>query len=729
MNANIETPITDTLRENYMPYAMSVIVSRAIPEIDGLKPAHRKLLYTMYKMGLLKGQKMKSANVVGQTMKLNPHGDAAIYDTMVRLSRGNEALLHPFVDSKGNFGKVYSKNMAYAASRYTEVKLAQISEELFANIDKGNVDFQNNYDNTTTEPLLLPVTFPTVLVNPNLGIAVGMASNICSFNLAEVCETTVELMRNPDHPIELTLKAPDFPTGGSIIYSQEEMASIYRTGRGSFKLRAKYSYDKKNNCIEITEIPYTTTIEAIIEKIIAEIKKGTIKEISDIRDESDKSGLKITIDLKRGTDPDTLMARLYKMTPLQDSFGCNFNILIAGMPKVMGVREILTEWVAFRTECVKRELYFDITKKKDYLHLLQGLKKILLDIDKAVAIIRDTEAEDEVVPNLMIGFGIDQVQAEYIAEIKLRHLNRQYVLKKISEVDSLASEIEDLEDLLGSKTRLKNYIIKQLEGVAKKYGRPRKTEIVYSDEIVAYEEVAEQVDDYPVNIFVTRDGYFKKITHQSLNQTIRMSGDQKLKEGDVIVQSFEAQNSDDIVVITDGHQAYKSKVHEFEDMKASSLGEFLPGKIGMDAGEKPILVITTGDYKGYVVFFFEDGRCAKVPLTSYQTKANRKRLTGAYCDKLKLVKCVYVREDCEYVMSATNGKTLIVNTAMIPSKESRSTQGVKTMSMKGKNTLYKVEEYKDGMFKKPDKYKTKNLPAVGTFLSSEDKEIEQTTFE
>lgn len=716
--------ITSTLRENYMPYAMSVILSRAIPEIDGFKPSHRKLLYTMYKMGLMTGQRMKSAKIAGATMSLNPHGDAAIYETMVRMSRGNETLLYPFVDSKGSFGKVYSRDMAYAASRYTEAKLAPICAEVFANIDKNNVDFVRNFDNTMDEPVLLPVTFPNILANPTQGIAVGMASNICSFNMEELCRTTAELMRNPDHQIETTLLAPDFSTGGVLIYDAEEMKRIYETGRGSFKLRGTYTYDKKGGCIDITEIPYTTSCEAIIEKIVALVKAGSLKEIKDVRDETDINGLKITIDVKNGTDPDLLMAKLFKTTPLEDSFSCNFNVLVKGQPAVRGVREILTEWAAFRTDCFKREKEYDIKKKKDALHLLLGLKKILLDIDKAVKIVRETEDDADVVPNLMIGFGIDERQAEYIADIKLRNLNRQYVIKKIEEVDTLKSEIADLEALLGSRTRVRNAIISQLEKVAKKYSEPRKTKIIFADEIKEV-KIEEKIDDYEVNVFVTKEGYFKKITPLSL----RMGGDHKLKEGDEIAYTFQTTNNCDIIVLTDRYQAYKAHVYDFADCKASVMGDYLPAKLGFEDGERPIYCLLTKDYKGFLCFFYEDGRAAKTPLDSFETKTNRKKLTGAYSSKKKLVFADSSREEVQYVLTSTNGKTLIVNSAMIPSKAKRDTIGVKVLELKGKNTLFKVERYRDGMFAKPERYKTKNIPAVGTFISSDDKEASQMTLE
>jgi len=723
-NLNTEQPITQTLEENYMPYAMSVIISRAIPEIDGFKPSHRKLLYTMYKMGLLTGNRTKSANVVGQTMKLNPHGDSAIYETMVRLSRGYEALLHPYVDSKGNFGKVYSRDMAYAASRYTEVKLDPICSEIFKNIDKDTVDFVPNYDNTQTEPTLLPVTFPNILVNPNQGIAVGMASNICPFNLEEICNTTIELINNPDHLIESTLKAPDFPTGGILIFSHAEMKNIYETGKGSFKIRAKYNYVKKDNCIEITEIPYTTTVEAIMDKIIELVKSGSIKEISDVRDETDLSGLKLTIDLKRGVDPDVLMTKLYKLTPLEDSFACNFNILIAGMPRVMGIKEILNEWIAFRTECIKRETYFNINKKREKLHLLIGLKKILLDIDKAIKIIRDTEDEAEVVPNLMIGFGIDEKQAEFIAEIKLRNLNREHVLKRISEVDELKKEIEELEDILANKNKLLKIIVDELTNVKNKFKQPRKTEIVFEDEITVY-KAEEHIEDYPVTVFITREGYFKKITPQSL----RMSGEQKLKEGDSITQVVETTNKSEILVFTDQCQVYKAHLYDFEESKASLLGDFLPAKLSMDEGENVLYAAITNDYNGYMLFFFEDGRAAKIDMSSYETKTNRKKLTNAYSGKSPLVAAMQIKDEIDCVLTSTNGRILIVNTGAISPKTTRDSMGIKVMTLKSNNKLKSVKELKDNTFVNPDRYKTKNIPAAGSFLSQQDKEKEQLMLE
>ncbi len=706
--------ITDTLETNFMPYAMSVIVSRAIPEIDGFKPSHRKLLYTMYKMGLINGGRIKSANIVGRTMQLNPHGDAAIYETMVRLSKGNETLLHPYVDSKGNFGKSYSKNMVYAAARYTEAKLESICNELFNDIDKDTVDFVDNYDSTMKEPTLLPVSFPSVLVNTNSGIAVGMASNICSFNLKELCDTTIGIIKNPDFDIFETLKAPDFIGGAGMIYDRNALEEVYKTGRGSLKLRAKYSYDKSSNCIDITEIPATTTCEAIIEKIIEKVKAGSLKEISDIRDETDKSGLKITIDLKRGVDAEKLMKRLYKMTPLEDSFSANFNILVAGVPRVMGVKEILTEWIAFRTECVNRRVFFDLSKAKDKLHLLLGLKKILLDIDKAIKIIRNTEEEAEVVPNLMIGFGIDQIQAEYVAEIKLRHLNKQYILKRLEDVDQLKKDIEDMEDILSSKSRVKKIIVDELTKVAEKYGKDRRTEIIY-DDIEEIEEV-EEVPDYPVHLFFTRDGYFKKITPLSL----RMGGEQKLKEGDELVSTVETTNKAELLFFTDKCQVYKSKASEFEDSKASVLGDFVPSKLGFEADEKPVCMIVTTDYSGFMMFFFENGKAAKVNMQGYDTKTNRKKLIKAYSDKVPLVSAFYLKEDAEYVLTSTAGRVLLVNTGAISIKTTKDTAGVNVMTLKKYHKVQSVRPYVEGEFAKPYRYRTKTLPAAGATLSADD---------
>lgn len=712
----VEQHITDTLEVNYMPYAMSVIMSRAIPEIDGFKPSHRKLLYTMYKMGLLQGGTIKSANIVGRTMQLNPHGDAAIYETMIRLARGNESLLHPYVESKGNFGKSYSKNMQYAASRYTEAKLAPISAELFRDIDKDTVDFVPNYDNTMTEPTLLPVTFPSVLVNANMGIAVGMASNICSFNLKEICDTTVALIKDPDADITETLKAPDFIGGGQILYDEDKMNEIFRTGRGSFKIRAKYSYDKKNNCIDIYEIPATTTTEAIIDKIVELAKGGKAKEISDIRDETDKKGLKITIDLKRGTDADKLMKKLYKMTPLEDSFGCNFNVLIAGTPRVLGVRELLLEWIAFRTECVNRRVFFDLSKAKDRLHLLEGLQKILLDIDKAIRIIRSTDEESEVVPNLMIGFGIDKIQADYVAEIKLRHLNREYILKKTEDIEKLRAEIEDMEDILASRSRVKKIIVNELSDVVKNYDKPRRSEIIYTSDIDDESEPDEEIPNYPVTLFFTKEGYFKKITPQSL----RMSGEQKLKENDEIIETVEAANNTELLFFTDKCRVYKTKAADFDDSKASVLGDYVASKLEMEPDENAVYMAVTTDYKGFMLFFFENGKLAKIDLSAYETKTNRKKLIKAYCEKFPVVNMFCVTEDKEYVMKSTSGRILLLNTGAIAVKTTKDSMGVSVMTLKKGHRVSSVKEYTDGEFVKPARYRTRTLPAAGATLSADD---------
>lgn len=712
----VEQHITDTLEVNYMPYAMSVIMSRAIPEIDGFKPSHRKLLYTMYKMGLLQGGTIKSANIVGRTMQLNPHGDAAIYETMIRLARGNESLLHPYVESKGNFGKSYSKNMQYAASRYTEAKLAPISAELFRDIDKDTVDFVPNYDNTITEPTLLPVTFPSVLVNANMGIAVGMASNICSFNLKEICDTTVALIKDPDADITETLKAPDFIGGGQILYDEDKMNEIFRTGRGSFKIRAKYSYDKKNNCIDIYEIPATTTTEAIIDKIVELAKGGKAKEISDIRDETDKKGLKITIDLKRGTDADKLMKKLYKMTPLEDSFGCNFNVLIAGTPRVLGVRELLLEWIAFRTECVNRRVFFDLSKAKDRLHLLEGLQKILLDIDKAIRIIRSTDEESEVVPNLMIGFGIDKIQADYVAEIKLRHLNREYILKKTEDIEKLRAEIEDMEDILASRSRVKKIIVNELSDVVKNYDKPRRSEIIYTSDIDDESEPDEEIPNYPVTLFFTKEGYFKKITPQSL----RMSGEQKLKENDEIIETVEAANNTELLFFTDKCRVYKAKAADFDDSKASVLGDYVASKLEMEPDENAVYMAVTTDYKGFMLFFFENGKLAKIDLSAYETKTNRKKLIKAYCEKFPVVNMFCVTEDKEYVMKSTSGRILLLNTGAIAVKTTKDSMGVSVMTLKKGHRVSSVKEYTDGEFVKPARYRTRTLPAAGATLSADD---------
>lgn len=716
----VEQPIVSTIRENYMPYAMSVILSRAIPEIDGFKPSHRKLLYMMYKMGLLNGGRTKSANIVGATMKLNPHGDFAIYDTMVRLSRGYEALLHPYVDSKGNFGKFYSRDMAWAASRYTEAKLDAICNELFRDIDKDTVDFVDNYDNTMKEPSLLPVAFPSVLVNANTGIAVGMASNICSFNLREICETTAALIRDPDHDIKSTLPAPDFTGGCQIIYDENVINQVYETGRGSIKLRAKYVYDKSANCIDILSIPATTTCEVIIEKVIDLVKQGKVKEISDIRDETGIDGLKITIDLKRGIDADKLMTKLYRFTTLEDSYACNFNVLIAGVPRVLGVKALLEEWIAFRIECVRRRTYFDRNKKADKLHLLRGLEKILLDIDKAVKIVRETDEESEVVPNLMIGFGIDEIQAEYVAEIKLRHLNREYILKRTKDLEDLEKEIAELDEILKSKARIKTIIVKELKSIAEKYGQPRKSIIIY-DDVARYEEETVEIPDYPVNLFFTKEGYFKKITPQSL----RMSGEQKLKDGDEIIQELEFTNNCDLLFFTDKCQVYKAKADDFAQTKASVLGDYVAAKLGFDEGENAVKMVVTKDYKGMLLFAFENGKAAKVPLESYATKTNRKKLTGAYSDKSPLVGLLYIPEDEEVLFKASSGNMLLVHTGALALKTTRSTQGVAVLKPKKGHRLFSIERYKDGTFTNPKRYRTGSLPARGALPVNDDSKDEQ----
>lgn len=716
----VEQPIVSTIRENYMPYAMSVILSRAIPEIDGFKPSHRKLLYMMYKMGLLNGGRTKSANIVGATMKLNPHGDYAIYDTMVRLSRGYEALLHPYVDSKGNFGKFYSRDMAWAASRYTEAKLDAICNELFRDIDKDTVDFVDNYDNTMKEPSLLPVAFPSVLVNANTGIAVGMASNICSFNLREICETTAALIRDPDHDIKSTLPAPDFTGGCQIIYDENVINQVYETGRGSIKLRAKYVYDKSANCIDILSIPATTTCEVIIEKVIDLVKQGKVKEISDIRDETGIDGLKITIDLKRGVDADKLMTKLYRFTTLEDSYACNFNVLIAGVPRVLGVKALLEEWIAFRIECVRRRTYFDRNKKADKLHLLRGLEKILLDIDKAVKIVRETDEESEVVPNLMIGFGIDEIQAEYVAEIKLRHLNREYILKRTKDLEDLEKEIAELDEILKSKARIKTIIVKELKSIAEKYGQPRKSIIIY-DDVARYEEETVEIPDYPVNLFFTKEGYFKKITPQSL----RMSGEQKLKDGDEIIQELEFTNNCDLLFFTDKCQVYKAKADDFAQTKASVLGDYVAAKLGFDEGENAVKMVATKDYKGMLLFAFENGKAAKVPLESYATKTNRKKLTGAYSDKSPLVGLLYIPEDEEVLFKASSGNMLLVHTGALALKTTRSTQGVAVLKPKKGHRLFSIERYKDGTFTNPKRYRTSSLPARGALPVNDDSKDEQ----
>ena len=716
----IEQPITETLEINFMPYAMSVIMSRAIPEVDGFKPSHRKLLYTMYKMGLLSGGRTKSANIVGQTMRLNPHGDSAIYETMVRLSKGYEALLHPFVDSKGNFGKAFSRDMAYAASRYTEAKLDSFCQELFRDIDSDTVDFVDNYDSTMKEPSMLPTTFPNVLVSTNNGIAVGMASNICGFNLREVCNAAIARIKNPDCDLKEYLLAPDFPTGGELIYKDDEIDAIYSTGRGSFKVRGKWRYIKDGNMIEIYEIPYTTTSETIIDKVVALVKQEKLKEINDIRDETDLSGLKLTIDLKRGADPDKLMAKLMKMTTLQDSFSCNFNILIAGFPKVMGVGEILEEWTAWRTQCVRRRVYYNLTKKKEKLHLLLGLQKILLDIDKAIRIIRETELEEDVIPNLMIGFGIDEIQANYIAEIKLRNINREYILKRTQETDSLQKEIADLEDTVNSPRRIKSIIVKELENVAKKYGKDRKTTIIY-DEVEEYSEETEEVPDYPVHLFVSKEGYLKKITPQSL----RMSGKQKFKEGDSLSFTLETTNRAEILVFTDKYQVYKATLAEFDDSKASVLGDYLPTKLGFDEGETVVDVCLPGDYSGNILFAYENGKIAKVALSTYDTKSNRRRLTGAYSDKSPLKGILCILQEKDVVIYSNDGRALIVNSALLAAKTTRTTIGVAAMSLKKKAVLDHICPLDGTGIKNVSRYRSKSLPAAGAILKEEDAEEPQ----
>ena len=725
VGSTTEQAISETLEINYMPYAMSVIVSRAIPEIDGFKPSHRKLLYTMYKMGLLNGGRTKSANIVGQTMRLNPHGDAAIYETMVRLAKGNETLLHPFVDSKGNFGKVYSRDMAYAASRYTEAKLDGICMELFKDIDSDTVDMVDNYDATMKEPSLLPTTFPNVLVSANQGIAVGMASNICSFNLKEVCDTAIALMENPEHDILETLPGPDFSTGGELLFDEAATREIYSTGRGSFKLRAKWRYVKEGNLIEILEIPYSTTSEVIMDKVSELIKAGKIKEITDMRDETDLGGLKLTIDLKRGVEPEKLMQKLFRMTPLQDSFACNFNILIAGMPRVMGVGEILEEWTAWRTDCVMRRIYFQIQKKQERLHLLKGLERILLDIDKAIRIIRETELESEVIPNLMIGFGIDEIQANYVAEIKLRNINQEYILKQTKAISELEKEIADLQSTLKSQKKLQNVIISELKQVCEKYGKPRKTEIIYKTEEIEPESEEEQIPDYPVTLFVSKEGYLKKITPQSL----RMSGEQKFKEGDSLAFSVETGNRAEILVFTDQFQCYKSRLSDFEDGKASQLGDYLPQKLGFDTGENVMQVVLPGDYKGFALFFFENGKAAKVPLSAYETKTNRKKLTGAYSDKSPLRAVMALQADEQVAVYTTDGRAAIFSTAQLLPKTTRNTQGVSVVSLKKKATLsHAVTAAASGIVNQ-SRYRTRTLPTAGALLKEEDAPEKQISFE
>ena len=725
VGSTTEQAISETLEINYMPYAMSVIVSRAIPEIDGFKPSHRKLLYTMYKMGLLSGGRTKSANIVGQTMRLNPHGDAAIYETMVRLARGNETLLHPFVDSKGNFGKVYSRDMAYAASRYTEAKLDSICTELFKDIDSDTVDMVDNYDATMKEPALLPTTFPNVLVSANQGIAVGMASNICSFNLKEVCDTTIALMKNPEHDVLETLPGPDFSTGGELLFDEAATRDIYNTGRGSFKLRAKWHYVKDGNLIEITEIPYSTATEVIMDKVAELIKVGKIKEIADMRDETDLGGLKLTIDLKRGVDPEKLMQKLYRLTPLQDSFACNFNILIAGMPRVMGVGEILTEWTAWRTDCIKRRLFYQISKKEDRLHLLKGLERILLDIDKAIRVIRETEQEAEVVPNLMIEFGIDEIQANFVAEIKLRNINKEYILKQTRAISQLEDEIEDLRSTLNSSRKLQNVIIKELEEVSKKFGQPRKTEIIYNTVETEQEEEEDTVPDYPVTVFLSKEGYLKKITAQSL----RMSGEQKFKEGDSLAKTWETTNKAEFLVFTDKFQCYKSRLSDFDDSKASLLGDYLPQRLGFEQGENMVALVFCGDYKGFVLFFFENGKAAKVPLSAYETKTNRKKLTGAYSDKSPLVKAMVLDTDEQMAVYSSDGRAAIFSTAQLNPKTTRNTQGVAVLTLKKKAALSDVQLLKESGIVNESRYRTKTIPSAGSLLREEDSAEKQQSFD
>ncbi len=723
-NNMVEQKIVETLEKNYMPYAMSVIVSRAIPEIDGLKPSHRKLLYTMYKMGLLTGEKTKSANVVGQTMKLNPHGDMAIYETLVRLTRGNNALLHPYVDSKGNFGKQYSRDMKYAAPRYTEVKLDKICEELFRDIDKNTVEFVDNYDGTLKEPVLLPCTFPSILVNANQGIAVGMASNICSFNLVEVCKTTIEYIKNEDADILEHLKAPDFPTGGQLIFNEKDMREIYETGRGSFKVRAKYRYDRKNSCIEIFEIPYTTSSEAIIDAIVELVKSNKIKDIVDVRDETDLNGLKIALDIKKSTDPDALMNKLYKLTPLQDTFSCNFNILVNGRPRVMGIKNILSEWIAFRVDCIKRQTLFDIDKKSDKLHLLLGLKKILLDIDKAVSIIRNTEEEALVVPNLMKGFDIDQVQAEFIAEIKLRNLNKEYIINRISEIENLQKEIAELKDLHGSEKKIKKVIIKQLEDVAKKFGQPRRTEIIHEEHV---EEITSDhlIEDYNLKLFLTKHNYLKKIPLTSL----RNSPEHKLKDDDFIMQEIETHNKADLLLFSNKQTVYKLKIFEIEDCKASSLGEYLANLLELENGEEIIYMAATDDYKGYMIFAYENGKVAKIDMGSYATKTNRRKLSNAYCGLSPVVYMDYIIEDVELVAFSSLNKVLIFNTDRINSKSTRDSQGIQVLKAKKGSTMTRIKRIDEVSFKDPDYYRTKNIPAIGCYLKDEDIEDGQIKIE
>ena len=712
----LEQPITETLEQNYMPYAMSVIISRAIPEIDGFKPSHRKLLYTMYKMGLLSGARTKSANIVGQTMRLNPHGDAAIYETMVRLSKGYDALLTPFVDSKGNFGKVYSRDMSYAASRYTEAKLSPICADIFGDIDKDTVEFNDNYDGSMKEPALLPTTFPNVLVSSNTGIAVGMASQICGFNLEETCRAAIEYLQDPECDLFLSMPAPDFSTGGEIVYDRAEMEAIYNTGRGSFKVRSRWRYLQKENIIEIYEIPYTTTSEAIVDKVAELIKAGKVKEINDMRDETDLSGLKLAIDLKRGTDPEKLMQKLFKLTPLMDSFPCNFNILVAGNPRVMGVREILSEWTAWRVECVRRRVYFDLTKKKDKLHLLQGLAMILLDIDKAIEIIRNTELESEVVPNLMMGFGIDKIQAEYVAEIKLRNINREYILKRTAEIEELEQAIAELEETLKSRRKIKNIIISELKAIIKKYPSPRKTGIVYASEIEEYVE-SETFEDYPVTVFLSNEGYLKKITAQSL----RMNSEQKFKDGDALRMSFEATNRTELLIFTDRQQVYKTRLSDFDDAKASALGTYLPTKLSMDDGEKVLEVICPGNYRKNLLLFFENGKVARLDLASYETKTNRKKLINAYSDKSPLAAVYMIGEEIDMALFSSDGRAMVFNTTLLQLKTSRTTQGVAVMNIKKNHKLVSAAPLAETVIKNVSRYRVRSLPAAGALLKDEDR--------
>ena len=720
-----EQQITDTLEQNYMPYAMSVIISRAIPEIDGFKPSHRKLLYTMYKMGLLTGGRTKSANVVGQTMRLNPHGDSAIYETMVRLTEGNGALLLPLVDSKGNFGRQYSRDMAYAAARYTEVKLAKICSEIFRDMDKDTIDFVDNYDGTMKEPVLLPTTFPNILANPNQGIAVGMASNICSFNLRELCDATIAVMKDPEADLLDIMPAPDFPLGAELIYNRDEMREIYKTGRGSFKLRAKYEYDRKQNCIDIKEIPYTTTVEAIVEKIVDLVKAGKIKEISDIRDETDKMGLKLTIDLKRGSNPDKLMAKLFKMTPLQDSFGCNFNILVEGSPMVLGVNDILCEWLRFRRSCVLRGVAYDIQRKSEKLHLLEGLALILLDIDKAIKIVRETEDDNMVVPNLMKGFGIDEVQAEYVAEIKLRNLNKDYILKRTDEIEKLKAEIADLEAISKSKARVNKIIEKQLKEAAKKYGSDRRTQLICDDELAEYDTEEQTFEDYSVRIFRTAHNYIKKISLVSL----RTSGEQRLKDDDRIIQEEETTNRSELLIFTAGGEVYKIHAGDIPDGKASQLGEYIPNLLGMTEKDDIAGMIISGDYSGHVLFCFENGKCAKIPLKSYETKSNRRKLTGAFSVKSPLVSMLYLKTDTDIVLKSSADKALAVNTDKIPEKTTRSSQGVNVMTLRRNAVIKEVTEAKDSGLLTTSGYGCRNIPAAGALIKDEDKGIEQICFD